>query len=163
MVGKAIEKPRALLREEQAHLKDAARQKAVPSLDDFVSRAPENVQRLLVALLFHQNVVGVIGRDGKNRDAVLCQDLRDAGQYPDEREVQHPLDAEALLPVVALNNVRRDIAGGAYQGVLFIRLADEAVLCAKVYQRVVLHLAYREILIELLQFHDARSCHIPIE
>ena len=85
-------------------------------------RALENVQRPLVALLLHQNVVGVVGRDGKDRDAVPRQCLRDAGQYPDEREVQHPLDAEAPPPVVSLNNVRRDIAGGAYQGVLFIRL-----------------------------------------
>ena len=73
-----------------------------------------------------------------------------------------PLDAEALPPAVSLNNVRRDIAGGAYQGVLFIRLADEAVLCAQIYQRVVLHLAYGELPIELLQFHGACPSCIPI-
>lgn len=53
-----------------------------PLLHDRVSRLFQNLQRLFIVRCFCQNIVGVVGGDGEDRNAVLGQKRGDFGEDP---------------------------------------------------------------------------------
>ena len=85
----------------------------------------QDSHRLCEVLFLDQDVVRVIGRDGKNPYLVLGEDRRKFGQDADEREIQRALDAESPPAIFARRRLRWRVLSLADQREFFVRLGEE--------------------------------------
>ncbi len=104
-------------------------------------------------LRFRQNIVGVVGGDGEDWDAILRQKRGDFGEDPHQREVQNVLNTEGLPTVVPSDYIGGHIGGGADQREFLVRFAGEAEFCRPIHLRVVRYLTHGEILLECFDLH----------
>jgi hypothetical protein len=75
------------------------------------------------AVFWNQDVVGVVGRDSEDRDAVLGERLNEREQHSGLLESKRPFELQAD-PVVRRVNVRREIVGRADDGEFVCAAAD---------------------------------------
>ena len=90
-----------------------------------VARIREETQSPGSVLFLDKDIIGVVGGDGEDANAVLGQQGGDLGEDADEGKVQHPFYAKGPSAVVPLHSVRRDPAGGADQGIFLVGLGGK--------------------------------------
>ena len=97
---------------------------------------------------FRQDIVGVVGGDGEDRDAVLGQKRGDSEEDPHQGEVQNALNTEGLPSIVPSDHIGGHIGGGADQREFLVCFAGEAKFCRPIYLRVIRHLTHGELLLQ---------------
>ena len=110
-------------------------------------------QRPAEIRFLYQNVVGIVGGDGKEADFALRQYSGDLSQYAYQGEIQHALHAKRPPSVLADQRVCRNPAGGTDQGNLFVGSAEKTPGRVWIDAGAVLQLADREVLIDNMLFH----------
>ncbi len=107
--------------------------------ENFISRLGEHFHGLSKMLSFRQDVVGLIGGEGKYPNVVFRQKRGDAGQNADEGKIQYPLYAKRPPAVLLAQGVLGHLVCEAYQRDLLIRLAHKAKLALKIHYVILLY------------------------
>ena len=119
----------------------------------------QSLQRRRKLFAFHQNVVRVIGGNGKNADALARQQARQLRQNAHKGKIQRSFNSKGLPAVFPRQGALRHGTGSAHQRNFLIRLADEQKITGKINLLYALHFADAKIFRQHLDGHEflARS------
>ena len=123
----------------------------------FSSFALKNFQGLIKILLFHKDVIRVVGRNRKNADFICSQRLSNPGKDPYQGKIQRTAHSEPSPAVIADYGIFRNYIRGTDKRVFFIRGRSEYKGLSYVNAGIIRYFADRKAGVQWFEYYIGRS------